>query len=182
VDNGKTWKNWTYDQLGPEWQYVAAGGIAARGDTTVIATADGLQITTDDGAHWTAIVDTVGPAARGPADTALPLLPNEYVRRLALDDRGWLVSTLRGEQRLRHRGAGWVVEAADGATFPRPDSVSLDGRAYRGSPCGLRPVRDTLPCLRGSAAAASPPSPPHTVRLARPNAPRDNAQIDQTYR
>jgi hypothetical protein len=182
VDTGTTWKNWTYGQLGPEWQYVAAGGIAARGDTTVIATADGLQITTDDGAHWTAIVDTVGPAARGPADTALPLLPNEYVRRLALDDRGWLVSTLRGEQRLRHTGAGWVVEAADGATFPRPDSVSLDGRAYRGSPCGLRPVRDTLPCLRGSAAAASPPSAPLTVWLARPHAPRDNALIDQTYR
>ena len=67
VDGGKTWKSWTYDQLGPEWQYVASGGIATRGDTTMIATADGLQVTTDDGAHWTAIVDSAGPAARGPA-------------------------------------------------------------------------------------------------------------------
>ena len=46
---------------GPEWQYVIPGGIAIRGDTTVVATADGLQITTDDGAHWTAIGDAVGP-------------------------------------------------------------------------------------------------------------------------
>jgi ligand-binding sensor domain-containing protein len=77
VDGGRTWKAWTYDQLGPEWQYVAAGGIATRGDTTMVATADGLQITTDDGAHWTAIGDMVGPLAKGPADTALPLLTTE---------------------------------------------------------------------------------------------------------
>ena len=82
VDGGHTWRNWTYDQLGPEWQYVIPDGIVIRGDTTVVATADGLQITTDDGAHWTAIGDAVGPPARGPADTALPLLANEYVRRL----------------------------------------------------------------------------------------------------
>ena len=182
VDDGKTWKNWTYDQLGPEGQDVAAGGIAARGATIVIATADGLQLTTDDGAHWTAIGDSVGPAARGPADTALPLLPSEYVRRLALDDRGWVVSTLRGEQRLRHTDAGWVVEPADGVTFPSPDSVSAGGRAYRGGPCGLRPLEDTRPCLRGSAAVASPPAEPLTIWLARPIAPRDNALIDQTYR
>jgi murein DD-endopeptidase MepM/ murein hydrolase activator NlpD len=182
VDGGNTWKTWTYDQLGPEWQYVAAGGIATRGDTTVIATADGLQVTTDDGAHWTAIVDSVGPAARGPADTALPLLPNEYVRRLALDDHGWIVSTLRGERRLRHTGAGWTAETADGVTFPPPDSVSLGGRAYRGSPCGLRPLKDTLPCLRGRASAASSPVAPLTVWLARPIAARDNPLIDQTYR
>jgi hypothetical protein len=76
-DGGRTWRNWTYDQLGPEWQYVVPAGIATRGDTTVIATADGLQITTDDGASWTAVGDKVGPPAKGPADTALPLLANE---------------------------------------------------------------------------------------------------------
>jgi hypothetical protein len=182
VDGGRTWKSWTYDQLGPEWQYVASGGIAARGDTTVIATADGLQVTTDDGAHWTAIVDSAGPAARGPADTALPLLANEYVRRLALDDRGWIVSTLRGEQRLRHTAAGWAVEPAGRVTFASPDSVSVNGRAYRGTACGLRPVEDSLPCLRGRAGEAKPPAPPLTAWLERPIAPRDNPLIDQTYR
>lgn len=182
VDGGKTWKSWTFDQLGPEWQYVASGGIATRGDTTVIATADGLQITTDDGAHWTAIVDSVGPAAKGPADTALPLLANEYVRRLAADERGWVVSTLRGEQRLRHTGAGWVAEPAGRATFAPADSVSVGGRSYRGGPCGLRPVGDRLPCLHGKAKSAKAPAAPLTVWLKRPIAPRDNQLIDQTYR
>jgi murein DD-endopeptidase MepM/ murein hydrolase activator NlpD len=182
VDGGKTWKSWTFDQLGPEWQYVAAGGIAARGDTTVIATADGLQITTDDGAHWTAIVDSVGPAAKGPADTALPLLANEYVRRLATDERGWIVSTLRGEQRLRHTGGRWVVEPAGRAAFPPPDSVNVGGRPYQGGPCGLRPGGNTLGCLPGAAKSARAPGPPLTAWLKRPISPRDNPFIDQTYR
>lgn len=182
LDGGRTWKTWTYDQLGPEWQYVAAGGIATRGDTTVVATADGLQITTDDGAHWTAIVDSVGPAAKGPADTALPLLANEYVRRLAADDRGWIVSTLRGQQRLRHTPQGWTAEPVRGAAFRPHDSVTIAGRAYRGSPCGLRPARERKPCLQGRAPRAERPAAPRTVWLERPIAPRDNDRIDQTYR
>ena len=182
VDGGRTWKTWTYDQLGPEWQYVAAGGIATRGDTTVVATADGLQVTTDDGAHWTAIVDTTGPAAKGPADTALPLLANEYVRRLAADDRGWVVSTLRGEQRLRHTGDRWTVEAAGTAAFPAHDSVTVAGHVLRGSPCGLRPAGAKGPCLQGRARRAAAPAAPRTLWLERPIAPRDNPHIDQTYR
>jgi murein DD-endopeptidase MepM/ murein hydrolase activator NlpD len=182
LDGGRTWRNWTYDQLGPEWQYVAPDGIVVRGDTTVIATADGLQVTTDDGAHWTAIVDSVGPAAKGPADTALPLLANEYVRRLATDERGWIVSTLRGEQRLRHSGAWWVAEPAGRASFDPPDSVNLGGRPYRGGPCGFRPAEDTRPCLRGKAKPAGAPAAPLTVWLRRPISPRDNPFIDQTYR
>jgi len=182
VDGGKSWKSWTFDQLGPEWQYVAAGGIATRGDTTMIATADGLQVTTDDGAHWIAIVDSTGPAAKGPADTALPLLANEYVRRLATDGRGWIVSTLRGEQRVRHTGTAWVAEPAGRVAFAPPDSVSLEGRAYRGGPCGLRPAGNTAACLRGKAAPASAPAAPLTVWLKRPISPRDNPFIDQTYR
>jgi murein DD-endopeptidase MepM/ murein hydrolase activator NlpD len=182
LDGGKSWRTWTYDQLGPEWQYVASGGIAVRGDTTVVATADGLQITTDDGAHWTAIVDTVGPAAKGPADTALPLLANEYVRRLAIDGQGWRVSTLRGAQRLRHTDAGWVVERAADAGFAPPDSLEVGGRAYRGGPCGLRRANDRSPCLRGKAPKGDPPATPRTIWLKRPIAPRDNNRIDQTYR
>ena len=182
LDGGKTWKTWTFEQLGPEWQYVAAGGIATRGDTTVIGTADGLQITTDDGAHWTAIVDSVGPAAKGPADTALPLLGNEYVRRLATDGRGWIVSTLRGVERLRHAGGRWEIEPAGRVGFAPPDSVSVGGRAYRGGPCGLRPSTDTGACLRGRAKSAEAPAFPLTVWLERPISARDNPFIDQTYR
>src|SRR6185437_9336059 len=60
LDNGKTWKNWQYRELGPEWQYVAPNGIATRGDTTYIATADGLKITCDDGLHWLVVTDSMG--------------------------------------------------------------------------------------------------------------------------
>ncbi|MBA3319580.1 MAG: M23 family metallopeptidase [Gemmatimonadales bacterium] len=182
VDGGKTWKSWTYDQLGPEWQYVAWGGIATRGDTTVIATADGLQITTDDGARWTAIVDSVGPSAKGPADTALPLLANEYVRRLVADERGWLVSTLRGTRRLRHTSGGWVAEPAGRAAFKPADSVELGGRSYRGGPCGLRPAGSTYACLQGKTSPAKDPVNPLTIWLERPISARDNQRIDQTYR
>ena len=51
ADTGRTWRNWTYAELGPEWQYVTPDGIVTSGDTTVVATADGLQVTVDDGAH-----------------------------------------------------------------------------------------------------------------------------------
>jgi murein DD-endopeptidase MepM/ murein hydrolase activator NlpD len=182
LDGGGTWKNWTYDQLGPEWQYVAPDGIATRGDTTVVATADGLQITTDDGARWTAVGDTAGPPARGPADTALALLDNEYVRRLAADRQGWIVATLRGGQRLRHGAGGWTAERVAGPDFPARNRIALGGREFRGTPCGLRPAADKRPCLSGSAPAAGPPRRPLTMWLRRPIDSRDNPYIDQTYR
>src|SRR4029077_15381762 len=93
VDGGQTWRNWGGPTLGPEWQYVAPDGIAVRGDTTVIATADGLQLTTDDGARVIAIVDSAGPESLGPADTAVALLTSEYVRRVTAERSGWLAST-----------------------------------------------------------------------------------------
>jgi murein DD-endopeptidase MepM/ murein hydrolase activator NlpD len=182
LDGGRTWKNWTYDQLGPEWQYVVPDGIVTRGDTTVIATADGLQVTTDDGATWTAIVDSVGPPARGPADTALPLLASEYVRRLAADRQGWVVTTLRGNQRLRQSGGRWTAQAMGAAPFSPANAIVLGRQQFRGTPCGLRPVVDTLPCLRGAARDADPPKDPLTVWLRRPIERPYNPHIDQTYR
>jgi murein DD-endopeptidase MepM/ murein hydrolase activator NlpD len=181
-DGGRTWKNWTYEQLGPEWQYVAPDGIVTRGDTTMIATADGLQVTTDDGTSWTAIVDTAGPPARGPADTALPLLASEYVRRLAADRQGWVVTTLRGNQRLRRVGQRWQVQPMGAAPFSPANTIVIGRQQYRGTTCGLRPVSDTLPCLRGSASAAEPPKPPLTAWLRRPVERPYNPFIDQTYR
>jgi murein DD-endopeptidase MepM/ murein hydrolase activator NlpD len=182
MDGGRTWKNWTFDQLGPEWQYVAPHGIATRGDTTVIATADGLQITTDDGAHWIAIVDTAGPPARGPADSALPLLASEYVRRLAADREGWTVSTLRGGQRLRHTGNGWSAVRISNPSFPPANTIAIGSRTYRGTGCGLRPAEERTPCLSGPAPPAERPRAPLTVWLRRPIAREDNWYIDQTYR
>ena len=107
LDNGRTWKNWTFDQLGPEWQYVTPRGIAVQGDTTYIGTADGVQLTTNNGASWTALVDAVGPPARGPADTALVVLRCEYVTRLDAA-RGLLsVTTPCGQQVLVPEHGGW---------------------------------------------------------------------------
>ena len=182
LDAGATWRNWTYDQLGPEWQYVAPGGIAVRGDTTMIATADGLQITTDDGGHWSAIGDAIGPPAKGPADTVYALFSNEYVRRLAPDRRGWNVTTLRGNQRLVHTAAGWQVQPLNAAAFPPANAVLIGRQQFRGTPCGLRPTVDTLPCLRNAARDAGPPREPLTVWMNRPISTTDNPYIDQTYR
>jgi murein DD-endopeptidase MepM/ murein hydrolase activator NlpD len=181
-DGGHTWRNWTYAQLGPEWQYVIPDGIVIRGDTTVVATADGLQITTDDGEHWTAVGDAVGPPARGPADTALPLLTNEYVRRIAPDRRGWNVTTLRGNQRLWHDADGWHSAPLNAAAFPPMNAILIGRQQYRGTRCGLRPTVDTLPCIRHAAPAAGPPRTPLTVWFRRPIARTDNWFIDQTYR
>jgi murein DD-endopeptidase MepM/ murein hydrolase activator NlpD len=164
TDDGQTWRNWTFSELGPEWQYVAPDGIVIRGDTVVIATADGLQVTTDDGAHWTAIGDATGPAAKGPADTAIEVLPNEYVTRLGAEAKGWRVEHLRGTSRLdlaaclRLKWDGCVIESK--AARRRPD------------PVGLIPAKHPLP---GSARDWSP-------WFARPIAPEDNDHIDQTYR
>src|SRR3954467_457140 len=182
TDNGTTWKNWTFDQLGPEWQYVAPSGIVVRGDTTVIGTADGLQVTTNNGASWTAIGDATGPRAKGPADNALPILKSEYVRRVATDRRGWTVATLRGNQRVRHTDTGWVAEQLTFTAFPPGNALLMGNRLIRGTPCGLKPASDTLPCLRQKADSAPPPRAPLTTWFRRPIATTDNSFIDQTYR
>ncbi|MFL5402216.1 MAG: peptidoglycan DD-metalloendopeptidase family protein, partial [Gemmatimonadales bacterium] len=182
TDGGATWKNWTYDQLGPEWQYVAPSGIVVRGDTTVIGTADGLQVTTNNGANWTAIGDATGPRSKGPADTVFPVLTSEYVRRVATDRRGWTVATLRGNQRVRHIEAGWVAEPLAFTAFPPANALLLGRQLIKGTPCGLKPASDTLPCLRQRADSAEPARAPLTIWFRRPIALTDNSFIDQTYR
>jgi murein DD-endopeptidase MepM/ murein hydrolase activator NlpD len=182
VDRGRTWKNWTYGQLGPEWQYVVPGGIATRGDTTVIATADGLQITTDDGASWTAVGDTVGPPAKGPADTALPLLANEYVLALRRSPGGWLVGTQAGTERLRHGPRGWTASRAAAQLEPARPALLIGGVRWIGTRCGLQPARQVRSCLTGAAPGADPPSVERTAWLRRPIAPPGNVYLDQTYR
>jgi peptidase M23-like protein/two component regulator with propeller domain len=182
TDGGATWKNWTHDQLGPEWQYVAPSGIVVRGDTTVIGTSDGLQVTANNGASWTAIGDASGPRAKGPADTVFPVLKSEYVRRAATDRRGWTVASLRGNQRLRRTDTGWVAEPLAFTAFPPTSALLLGNKLIRGTPCGLRPNADTLPCLRQAGDSAGAPRDPLTTWFRRPIAVTDNSFIDQTYR
>jgi murein DD-endopeptidase MepM/ murein hydrolase activator NlpD len=169
-DDGRTWRSWTFDQLGPEWQYVAPGGVIARGDTTIVLTADGIQVTTDDGAHWVALIDSIGPAAKGPADTALVVLPNEYV-----------VTT-----------GAWSDQHAP----PLPGDVVFTGLGAQGFalPVGecLRARRCSARALVGGVEAGVrlPPLPAATAgevldwrpRFGRPIGALGNRHIDQTYR
>jgi hypothetical protein len=182
TDGGATWKNWTFDQLGPEWQYVVPSGIVVRGDTTVIGTADGLQVTTNNGGSWTAIGDAIGPRAKGPADSAQPILKSEYVRRTATDRRGWTVASLRGNQRVRRTDTAWVAEPLAFTAFPPTNALLIGNKLIRGTPCGLRPNADTLPCLRQAGDSAGAPRAPLTTWFRRPIALTDNSFIDQTYR
>ena len=186
TDTGRTWKNWTFDQLGPEWQYVTPDGILTVGDTTIVGTADGVQITVDGGVHWTALTDTIGPLAKGPADTALAILPNEYVLGISRERRGRvLVHTLRGVSAIGAIGASWRAEPAGVRAPARSDLVFLRRRSYVRSRCGLHPAQTAWSCIpraARSAPRAAAPAPPRTTWFRRPIAQRDNPLIDQTYR
>ncbi|MGH7594343.1 MAG: peptidoglycan DD-metalloendopeptidase family protein, partial [Gemmatimonadales bacterium] len=168
TDAGHTWKNWTFSLLGPEWQYVVPDGIVTRGDTVVIGTADGLQVTTDDGEHWVAFGDTVGPAAKGPSDTAVEVLPSEYVSSVAAAPTGWTIRHLRGTTRLNLDGC---LRRAHGDANAACVLGDVAARRHP-APVGLVPVRGPV---TGSAKHWSP-------WFARPIAAEDNDHIDQTYR
>lgn len=189
-DDGRTWRNWTYSELGPEWQYVAPRGVFVRGDTTVIGTADGLQITVDDGDRWIAIVDTVGPAAKGPADTAFVALAREYV--LGVQDEPLFME-------LRDRGvplpAGWP----DIAVSVVPESPSWYRQEFRLNDLvrGRLPgvfvnhvPHDPMPGtanyqadrIRRLVEEFDPHGPPWHPPFGRPIAEPGNVHIDQTYR
>jgi murein DD-endopeptidase MepM/ murein hydrolase activator NlpD len=169
LDNGRTWKNWEFAQLGPEWQYVAPSGIVVRGDTVVIGTADGLQVTTDDGAHWMAIGDSVGPAARGPADTAIEVLPSEYVLAVKAMPGGWMITHLHGSTWLDLHGC---LQRAHGRAAAPCVTRNALRTAARPTIVGLVPVAHAV---AGSAKGWAP-------WFARPIAAGDNDRPDQTYR
>ena len=185
TDGGRTWKNWTFDQLGPEWQYVTPDGIVTSGDTTIVATADGIQVTTDNGTTWTAIIDSIGPAAKGPADTALVLLPSEYVLGIGKASRGRvLVRTLHGGVALYPSGGRWRAEPAT-VREGEAGLVFLHRRSYVMSRCGLHLAQSSWSCIPRAARTASraaAPAAPRTTWFRRPIDERDNPLIDQTYR
>lgn len=162
TDGGRTWKNWTFSQLGPEWQYVAPNGIVIRADTVVIATADGLQLSADRGEHWLALIDGTGPAAKGPADTAIVALHNEYLRWVNVELGRW-----------------WVGEL--GAV----EELDLAGCLARAR-CNLASHRDGTPVdlvvSQGDLVPREPSAKGWHAWFARPISLVDNPYIDQTYR
>lgn len=168
TDDGVSWRNWTFTQLGPEWQYVVPRGIVVNGDTVVLGTADGLQVTTSNGARWVAFGDTIGPPAKGPADTAVEILPSEYIGMVSHDDAGWVAWTLRGMTRLNLNGC---LRRAHG-DGKAPCVVRMIPTRPGKNPVGLVPGRGPV---AGSAKDWAP-------WFARPIAVEDNDRPDQTYR
>jgi hypothetical protein len=139
----------------------------------MIGTADGLQLTVDDGAHWLAIVDSAGPAAKGPADRVLVALPNEYVLGF-----GGMTAVAPGEV-----SGGYHLVRLGGQTTIR---LSLAGclAARAALECVLRAERTTGygPAAVRGAEESTPEARPWAPPFARPISGDANVHIDQTYR
>ncbi|MGQ0814695.1 MAG: peptidoglycan DD-metalloendopeptidase family protein [Gemmatimonadota bacterium] len=129
-DGGRTWRNWKFSELGPEWQYVIPDGLRNRGDTIYIATADGLRITSNDGSTYRCVQASSriagGSTARSvPCAEHLYTLPSEYVLSFDVAHNGdiW-VGHLFGVAVSKDRGATWQnFTAAEGAPTTRVRSV-----------------------------------------------------------
>jgi murein DD-endopeptidase MepM/ murein hydrolase activator NlpD len=135
LDGGKTWRNWTQAQLGPEWQYVAPDGIRGRGDTIFIATADGLRLSGDNGATWRCIRATsVTPAAGATSDgcsETIASLPNSYLLALELAPDGALYAGhLHGLSVSRDHGRTWTAAAGVPAARVRAVRVATDSSIW----------------------------------------------------
>ena len=130
TDRGRTWHNWEFGQLGPEWQYVIPDGIRSRGDTVYIATADGLRITHDGGATYRCI-QAASNVAGGSTTKAVPCaeqlntLPTEYLLSVDVDPKGAIwVGHLFGVSVSKDLGATWhTFTAAEGAPVTRVRAI-----------------------------------------------------------
>jgi len=175
TDGGKTWKNWEFGQLGPEWQYVAPNGILTVGDTTYIATADGIKLTWDDGQTWRVITDSMGAITA--KDSIWGRIPNQYVLALR-----YFRDTLEA-----FYPSNVAVSADAGRTWRVPaHALRVDTPTERAVIAAVqRSVSDTLSKRRTAPAVAGPvatgKSPRHTW-FRRPIVLTDQPYIDQTYR
>src|SRR3989442_4448397 len=139
TDGGKTWTNWELGALGPEWQYVAPNGIATRGDTVYIGTADGIKLSGDRGASWAEITDSAGAAT---PRHHLGRIASQYVLALAAGPDGSLwAAHLHGVARSTDGGRSWTE-------FPAPSRVRAlapdsGGIVWVGTERGLYPLHPT---------------------------------------
>lgn len=131
TDGGRTWQNWTLSELGPEWQYVAHGGMRSRGDTVYIATADGLRITPDGGTSWRCVKGAGavqgGARVNDRCTETIAELPTEYVLSLDVGPDGeiWL-GHLKGLSVSRDGGRTWDnLGEADGVPATRVRAVAV---------------------------------------------------------
>jgi Peptidase family M23 len=177
TDSGKSWTNWELKQLGPEWQYVTPNGIVTRGDTVYVATADGIQLSSDRGASWAEITDSAGAST---APHPWGAIRSQYVTALARGADGSLwVGHLRGLARSTDGGRSWT-EYPSPATCPRADcsnrvralAPDTGGLVWVGTERGLyrldpargawldkkgRPACPLGPVVKGGCRAETPP-------------------------
>lgn len=113
LDGGRTWANWTFRLLGPEYQYVVPNGIVTRGDTVYVATADGIKVSWDLGQSWREITDSVGAQT---AENLWANIDNQYLLSIAVDEQGVLwISHVHGVERSPDGGRSWeLVVSGDG--------------------------------------------------------------------
>lgn len=210
TDGGKTWKNWEFRQLGPEWQYVTPNGIVTRGDTTFIATADGIKVTWDDGATWRVITDSIG--ATTAKDSVWGRIPDQYVldlwwrngwtltypsgHAISTDGRSWNPVTLPSRPKLERqtrealladRARRTTVTLCSDPTVPLRTLALLDDSTPV-TPWGWFRAGEPRRCAtvpRSGAAVPAARAPIQALRhtwFRRPIALGDQPYIDQTYR
>jgi murein DD-endopeptidase MepM/ murein hydrolase activator NlpD len=185
LDGGQTWKNWTGDELGPEYQYTIPDGIVVRGDTVYIGTADGVMLTWDDGHNWEVLVDSAGPQTNKLGARAYLVLRSEYVKQILAERQGLAVATLAGNQRLVRTTNGWVSQTANIVAFRPRKSVQLGRWLLKGTNCGLvfRGAANDTTCYANMRGAATDSGrPPRTAWFQRPINAGNQPYIDQTYR
>ncbi|MFN2431405.1 MAG: peptidoglycan DD-metalloendopeptidase family protein [Gemmatimonadota bacterium] len=165
-DGGRTWRNWTFDELGPRWLYVAPGGIGTAADTVYVATADGLRILSAEGDSVRAVAEPAGIASR--YLTGLRVSPGPGAPRIA-------VRHLRGVSVSEDGGRTW----AEGSESDLDSPDAEDARPL------VREIRRWMeeefrryPDPRGSPAR---PGRLEHFWFRRPVAPEDNPHFDQTY-
>ena len=177
-DGGRTWRNWTFDELGPRWQYVAPGGLATAGDTVFVATADGLRISADDGADWRDVTEQSG-------------LPSKYLLTLDVTPveggaPAVRVTHLRGASTSTDGGRSWRHDAA-AATRDGPDAdggvAKNADRAGVANPAAARILEQAARFRDYAAPQGTPAEPGDRAHFwfRRPIDAADNPFLDQTY-
>ena len=190
-DGGRTWRNWTFDELGPRWQYVAPLGIATAGDTVYVATADGLRMTADDGATYRDVTDRDGLPSKyllalevEARDGAPPRLRLCHLRGVSESADGGRTWSLDAHSRSRDRDARPEVTPHERCRQLAADGERDGSRGSRRRSDLVRRIDEWQEVFRDYPDPGGPAAQPGELDhfwFRRPISPADNAYLDQTY-